>query len=144
MGAGRDGDEEPERQEGSAGMEAPDDELAGVPSAGEVRRAVKRIEPWSVLKFSLLFSITVALVLLLAGVVLYFVAARAGMVDRLQIFIQNSGWPHFRVQPARDFEVLVAVTVAGAIGWIIISMLAIVVFNLVSEAVGGIEVTFRE
>src|SRR5256885_5013123 len=112
------GDEEPEGVEGSPQMAVPaDDDLSSVPApGGEVRRAVKRIEPWSVLKFSLLFSITVALVLLLAGVVLYFVAARAGMVDRLQIFIQNSGWPHFRVQPARVFEVLVAVTVARAIG----------------------------
>ena len=136
------GEEEPEP---SARMAAPaGDELAGVPGAGGVRLAVKRIEPRSVLKFSLLFSITVALVLLLAGVVVYIVASKAGIVGRLQTFVQNSGWPHFRVQPARVFEILVAVTIAGAIGWVVISMLAIVVFNLVSEAVGGIEVTFRE
>jgi ABC-type Fe3+-siderophore transport system permease subunit len=122
-----------------------DDDLSSVPApGGDVRRAVKRIEPRSVLKFSLLFSVTVALVLLLAGVVLYLVASRAGIVDRLQTFVQNSGWPHFRVQPARVFEILVALTVAGAIGWVVISLLAIFVFNLVSEAVGGIEVTFRE
>ena len=136
------GEEEPEPSERMAAPAG--DELAGVPGAGGVRLAVKRIEPRSVLKFSLLFSITVALVLLLAGVVVYIVASKAGIVDRLQTFVQNSGWPHFRVQPARVFEILVAVTIAGAIGWVVISMLAIVVFNLVSEAVGGIEVTFRE
>ena len=142
MGARTGGEEEPEP---SARTAAPaGDELAGVPDASGSRLVVKRIEPLSVLKFSLLFAITVALVLLLAGVVVYVVASKAGIVDRLQTFVQNSGWPHFRVQPARVFEILVAVTIAGAIGWVVISMLAIVVFNLVSEAVGGIEVTLRE
>jgi hypothetical protein len=135
------GDEEAERAAPAPRPVRPGDGLEG-PAA--VRRAVKRIEPGSVLKFSLLFAITVALVLLLAGVVAYIVAAKAGIVDQVQTLVQNSGWPHFRVQPARVFEIMLGVTIAGAVGWIIISMLAIVVFNLVSEAVGGIEITFRE
>ncbi len=118
--------------------------LDGEPEAESVRRTIKRIEIRSVLKFSVLFSVTVALVMLLAGSVLYFLASALGIVGAVQSFIQNAGWPHFRFQLSTVFWVLVFLTTAGAIAWTVITILATFVFNLVSEAVGGVEVAVRE
>jgi hypothetical protein len=116
----------------------------GTVNGALARRTVRRIEPWSVFKFSLLFSVTLALVFLLAGAILYFIASTAGAVEGLQSFIQNAGWPHFRVRPDRVFEVLGLMTLASVVGWMVVLMLTTFVFNLVAEAVGGIDVTVRE
>jgi len=42
------------------------------------------------------------------------------------------------------FEILAVLTLVGAVAWTVVSVLAAVIFNLVAEAVGGIEVTLKE
>ena len=96
------------------------------------------------LRFSILFSVTTALVILLAGGVLYFIGSSTGAVKSVETYIQHAGYPHFRVQTGRVFEALLVVVVAGAVGWTAVTVLAAFVFNLVSEASGGIKVTVRE
>jgi hypothetical protein len=56
-----------------------------------VRRTLLRVETRSVLKFSVLFSITAGLVLLLAAGVLYLILVRTGFVTGLQTTITTSG-----------------------------------------------------
>ncbi|HYR64329.1 MAG TPA: DUF3566 domain-containing protein [Actinomycetota bacterium] len=119
----------------------------GVDVAGEpvgVRRTLRRIQPGSVLKFCALFSLTFALVVLLAGGILYFILSATGFVGSVQSTIQNAGYPRFRLEIGRVFEILAALTLVGAVAWTVVSVLAAVIFNLVAEAVGGIEVTLKE
>lgn len=108
------------------------------------RRTLERIEPRSVLKFSLLFCITVSLVLLLAGGVIYFVSARIGVIASVQDFIQSAGFPRFRLRAGTVFEVLAVLSLIGAVAWTAVSVLAAMIFNLVAETVGGIEITLRD
>lgn len=109
-----------------------------------VRRTLKRIETRSVLRFSVLFSLTAALVLLLAGGILYFFLSTMGFVSSLQSTINNAGFPRFRLRAGTVFEILAVLTVAGAIAWTAVTVLAAFIFNLVADASGGIEVTVRE
>jgi hypothetical protein len=109
-----------------------------------VRRTLKRIDPGSVLRFSVLFSLTSGLVLLLAGGVLYLILARAGFIESVQTTINNAGFPRFRLRAGTVFEILAVLTLVGAIAWTAVTVLAAFIFNLVADAVGGIEVSLKE
>jgi hypothetical protein len=109
-----------------------------------VRRTLKRIETRSVLRFCTLFSLTCSLVLLLAGGILYFFLSTTGFVSSLQSTINNAGFPRFRLRAGTVFEILAVLTVAGAIAWTAVTVLAAFIFNLVADASGGIEITLKE
>jgi hypothetical protein len=109
-----------------------------------VRRTLLRVETRSVLKFSVLFSITAGLVLLLAAGVLYLILVRTGFVTGLQTTINNAGFPHFRLRARTVFEILAVLTLAGAVAWTAITVLAAFLFNLVADAAGGIDITLKE
>jgi len=109
-----------------------------------VRRTLLRVETRSVLKFSVLFSITSGLVLLLAGGILYLILVRTGFVTGLQSTINNAGFPRFRLRARTVFEILAVLTLAGAVAWTAIMVLATFLFNLVADAAGGIDITLKE
>ena len=109
-----------------------------------VRRTLLRIETRSVLKFSVLFTATCGLVLLLAGGVLYLILARTGFMQSVQTTINNAGFPRFRLRARTVFEILAVLTAAGVIAWTAILVLAAFLFNLVADAAGGIDITLKE
>jgi hypothetical protein len=121
---------------------AQDVEVTADPPA--VRRTLMRVETGSVLKFSVLFSLTCGLVLLLAGGVLYLILAKTGFVGTLESTINNAGFPRFRLRARTVFEILAVLTLAGAIAWTAILVLAAFLFNLVADAAGGIDITLKE
>lgn len=109
-----------------------------------VRRTVKRIDPWSVLKVSLLFYVSLMLVLLFAAMLLYVVASSAGAISTLEGFVRGTGWPDFRIRAAQVFRVLVLVGIANAVAWSAVNVFLAFLYNLVSDVVGGIEITMTE
>lgn len=109
-----------------------------------VRRTLLRVETRSVLKFSVLFSITSALVLLLAAGVLYLIMVKTGFLTGLQTTINNAGFPRFRLRARTVFEILAVLTLAGAVAWTAVAVLAAFLFNLVADAAGGIDITLKE
>ena len=58
---------------------------------GAVKRIVRKIDPWSVLKISLLFYSALFLILCVASTVLWNVARDAGTVEQIENFITESG-----------------------------------------------------
>jgi len=108
------------------------------------RRVLRRINLRSVLRFSVVFSITWGLVMLLAGGVVYFILLRLGLVQSLQSTIQRSGFPRFRLRAVSVLQILSVLILVGAVAWTAVSVLAAFVFNLVSDAVGGIEVMLKD
>jgi hypothetical protein len=105
---------------------------------------LRRVEPWSVLKLSLVFYLCVCLVLLVAGVVLWAGASATGVVGNVESFFQDAGFDGFTFSPGmllRGFAVggLVLV-VAGTVA----NMLLATLFNLMSDLVGGVRVTLSE
>ena len=108
------------------------------------RRVLRRINLRSVLRFSVVFSITWGLVMLLAGGVVYFILLRLGLVQSLQSTIQRSGFPRFRLRATSVLQILSVLIMVGAVAWTAVSVLAAFIFNLVSDAVGGIEVMLKD
>jgi hypothetical protein len=119
-------------------------EPAATPPARTSHVVVRRVDPWSVLKLSLLFYLCVCLVLLVAGVVLWGGASAAGVVENVESFFQDAGFDGFRFSAGvmlRAFAIggLILV-VAGTVA----NMLLATLFNLMSDVVGGIRVTLGE
>jgi hypothetical protein len=112
---------------------------------GQVRRVVRRIEPMSVLKLSVLFYACVFVVVLVAGVVLWLVASAAGVVGNVETFIGDLfALDEFHFEA---FQILRAAFVGGAVLVLLgtaLNVLAVTLFNLLADLVGGVELTVVE
>jgi Transmembrane domain of unknown function (DUF3566) len=80
----------------SAGNNSKDDERAAAQRSGRVRarkvhRIVRHVEPWSVLKLSVLFYAAVFLIVCVASALLWGAARGSGAVDNVESFITSVG-----------------------------------------------------
>ncbi|MEX2275538.1 MAG: DUF3566 domain-containing protein [Actinomycetota bacterium] len=112
----------------------------------KARVVVKKVGPLSVLRFSLLFYLCVMLVLLLAGSMLYLALDALGTIDaaiRLAInlsvvetgFEANGSWLFWRC---------LVIGLVGVVLWSAINVFITFLYNLISDVVGGIEITLGE
>ncbi|MGH2813016.1 MAG: DUF3566 domain-containing protein [Actinomycetota bacterium] len=109
-----------------------------------VRRTIRRIDPWTVLKLSAVFYVSVMLIFLLAGAIIYFAAAGAGIIGKMEAFVQGIGWPEFQIRPIQVFRVGVLIGLMQVIFWSGVNLFAAFLYNLVADLVGGIELTMSE
>jgi hypothetical protein len=113
--------------------------------ARHVRRVLRRIEPWTVLRFSMLFYASLLVVFLVAGILLWAVASLTGVVDNVETFIKDL----FALDSFQfvGFELLLGTVLGGAVLVVLgtgLNMLMAVLYNLVSDVVGGVEVMVLE
>ncbi len=113
--------------------------------ARRVRRLVRHIEPWSVLKMSIIFYFCLWVILLMAGVILWRFAVTAGTVDNVENFIKELfALETFTFNPDQIFRVSalggLVMVVAGS-GF---TVLMAVLFNLISDLIGGVRMTVVE
>jgi hypothetical protein len=110
-----------------------------------VRLVVRRVEPWTVLKFSVLLFATLYLVFLVAGLVLWAAATATGLRENIEKFIGE-------LIASNDFQILgptmLRASVLGGLILVIMgtgaNVLMAVLYNLISDVVGGIIVVFEE
>jgi hypothetical protein len=136
-----DSDPEPEAP---APAPSPPSAAAPVARARTSRVVMRRVDPWSVLKLSLLFYLCMCLVLLVAGSLLWAAASAAGVVGNIESFVADIGFDDFRFIPG---DILRASTIGGLVlvvaGTLANTLLA-VLFNLMADIVGGLKVTLAE
>ena len=113
-----------------------------------VRRVVRKFDPWTVLKVSLLFHLVVTIGLILGLVILWSVILNVGIPQALDDFFENitlldpdltffnNGQQYFRVVIFLGMISTVAMTTATTLGAIL--------YNLISDVVGGVEVVMLE
>jgi hypothetical protein len=109
-----------------------------------VRRVVRKIDTWSVLKVSALFSLSLVLVLLIAGIILWAAGSSVGAIGSVEKFMRAIGFEDFRFVGS---QLLKGFTAAGLVLVLLgtgLSVLIAVVYNLISDVVGGIELTVLE
>jgi hypothetical protein len=115
--------------------------------ARKTHRLVRHIEPWSVLKISLIFFFCIWVILLTAAVLLWQVASSSGIIDNIESFIEEifaleKGSFAFEAgQMFRAYAVGGLVMVVAATGF---TVLLAVLFNLISDLTGGVRVTVVE
>ena len=111
----------------------------------QARVVVRKLGPWSVLKISFLFYLCVMVVIVGAMMILYAILGAIGALDSLtrlirdlfadQSFTINGGWLFTRG---------VAIGLAMVVLWTLINVFVVFLYNLLSDVVGGIEVTLSE
>ena len=113
--------------------------------ARRVRLVLRRIEPWTVLKFSLLLYASLYLVLLVAAVTLWAAASVTGLRGSVESFVGD-------LVASKDFhfkggELLRASIIGGTLLVLVgsgVTVLLSVLHNLISDLIGGFGVVFEE
>ncbi|MFQ5557508.1 MAG: DUF3566 domain-containing protein [Acidimicrobiales bacterium] len=113
--------------------------------ARKVRRLVRHIEPWSVLKISLIFYFCLWVIMLIAGVILWNLAVSSGLIDNAENFIEELfALESFQFNGDQIFR-------ASAVGGLVLvvagsgfTVLMAVLFNLISDITGGMRCTVVE
>src|SRR5687768_4622336 len=104
-----------------------------MPQGRRVRRVIRRIDTWSVLKVAVLFFASLVLVLLLAGILLWAAGSIVGAVGSVEKFMRAIGFEDFRfvgTQLLRGFIAAGLVLVVMGTG---LSVLMAVLYNLISD-----------
>ena len=113
--------------------------------ARKVRRVVRHVDPWSVLTFSVLFHLCVFAALLLASVLVWNAAEAAGTIENMETFITDLGdYESFEIKGDVVFKSAVAIAGILTLASSVLLVLLTVVFNLISDLVGGIRLTVIE
>ena len=117
---------------------------AGRAGARSQRVLLRRVDAWSVFKISLVFYLTVCLVLLIAGSLLWAGAAMAGVVENIERFIEDIGFADFEFSAARILQAATAIGLTLVVGGTLGNTLLAFLYNLISDVSGGLRVTLTE
>jgi hypothetical protein len=140
-------DESPPPSEGEAVPAA--SQRAVTPAAPRERRArlvMRRLDPWSMLKFSLLFYFCLLLVGVLVFAVIWLVLNNLGVFAAASDLAERtfgSSW-NLQFKAATVFRWYIAIGLGGVVFWSIATVLLTLLFNLVNDITGGVEVVLAE
>ena len=108
-------------------------------------QTVRSVDLWSVLKVAICFYLCALIVILVAGVMLWWIASAAGVVSSIESFVGDLvNNKNFRLL---SWEVLRAATLIGLVVVCLLTVLTVLAaafYNLFSDLIGGIEVTVVE
>jgi hypothetical protein len=128
--------------------------------ARRTRVEIRRVGPVSVLKFSLIFYFCVFLVVYLALAIIWVILSASGVIDSLEqllgtIFpsgagisptdqVSTRGAPPIQIDTGQLFTWLFFAGCVGVVIWSFINVFVAVMYNLISDIVGGVEVTLAD
>ena len=110
-----------------------------------VRRVIRRIDTWTVLKLSVLFYLCMCLVLLIAGVILWNIATSLNVITNVEKFIRSL----FDLQTFKLHARPILEGSAAAAGLLVVlgtgaNVLVALLYNLISDVIGGVQVIVLE
>jgi hypothetical protein len=115
------------------------------------RLAIKRIDPWSVMKFSFAVSLVLFLVMIVATSVLYLALNAMGVFDSINSslgdLVNSGGAAESSAFKITGGGVIGTSALIGAVNVVLFTALATLgafIYNVCADLVGGIEVTLAE
>ena len=106
---------------------------------------MRRVDAWGVFKISLIFYVILYIILLVAGILLWNLANTTGTVANVEGFVRDLfGLKTFEFDGEKLFRaswVLGAILVVAGTG---LNVTLAILFNLISDLVGGVRVTVLE
>jgi hypothetical protein len=113
--------------------------------ARQARVVIRKVAPWSVLKVSFLFYVCIMVVILGALIILYGVLGAIGAIQNVEDLIRELFSDEtFQIRGDWLFTRGVAVGLLMVVLWSLINVFVALLYNLLSDIVGGIEVTLSE
>jgi hypothetical protein len=119
-----------------------------VANVRRVRRIIRKIDPWTVFKVSAIIWAVAALAMVLGLVMFWSVVNAAGIPDRITSFLIEITLLSEGSDPFRDSDAFLRLAIFGSISWAVLSCgittLLAVMYNLVADVVGGVEIVVLE
>ena len=113
--------------------------------ARKVRRLIRHVDPWSMLKLAVLVSLSMWLIVMIAAVVMWTVARNAGTISDVEDFVNSSlSLQDWTLDGEFIFRQFGLVTLLLALGFAASIVVASLVFNLISDIIGGVWVSVIE
>ena len=113
--------------------------------ARQVTRVIRRVEPWSVFRVALVFSIALWLITVIAAVIIWQVARATGAIGHLESFLgellADKSFQLDGAQLLRAAGISGLVLVVAGTGFAVLLGL---LFNVISELTGGLRVSVIE
>jgi hypothetical protein len=113
-----------------------------------VRRIIRKVDPWTVFKVSAILWFILALGLVLGLVMFWSVVDAAAIPQRITDFLVSITLLEEGSEPFANTESFLRLAVFGSIAWAVLgcgmTTLLAVMYNLISDVVGGIEVVVLE
>lgn len=113
-----------------------------------VRRIIRKIDPWTALKVSAVTWAVLALAIVLGIVIFWSILERAGIPDRLTEFMVEITLIDEGTRPFANTEQFLRFAIFSSVVWWVLmtgmTVAGAVVYNLVSDVVGGLEVVVLE
>jgi Transmembrane domain of unknown function (DUF3566) len=122
-------------------------------AARRTRVVVRKVGPLSVLKFSLIFYFCVFLIAFLALLIIYAILSAAGAIDSLAkilgyVFGTGDTGTHdpepIKINGQVVFTWLFVGGIVLTVVWSVINVFIAFLYNLISDIIGGVEVTLAE
>lgn len=114
------------------------------PRVRRVTRVIRDVDVWSIFKVGLVLHFVLLVIALIAVTLLWSVATSTGTIDNVENFFESFGWESFSFDGAALFSNFAVfgllASLLGTAAWVI----GAVMFNLITELVGGIRVTVLE
>lgn len=109
-----------------------------------VKRVVRRIDLWSVLKLSLVVYTCLYIAILGTLAALWGIAYSSGTIDNVQSFLGDVGLENFTFYGNQMFRAAAAVGAVGVMAGTVVTVLATALINVISEITGGIRLVVIE
>ena len=117
-------------------------------SVHRVRRIIRRVDPWTVLKVSFIVYMVAAFGFMLASVMFWEVVERSGIPQKITDFLIQITLLDEGEAPFSNTEQFIRLSAILAVAWAILSTglttLGAIMYNLVADVVGGVEVVLLE
>ena len=108
-----------------------------------VRRIIRKVDPWTVLKASLIFNAIVGLVFVLGMWVMWSLVLQKGIPEKI-VDLFDAVTIELTIDGPLYFRITTLLAGIGVIGMTAFMTLGAVIYNLISDLVGGVEVTVLE
>jgi hypothetical protein len=113
-----------------------------------VRRIIRKVDPWTALKVSAVVWAVLGIGLVLGIVIFWAVIERAGIPDKITDFMVEITLIEEGARPFANTEQFLRFVIFGTVTWWVamtgLTVAGAIVYNLVSDVVGGIEVVVLE
>ena len=128
------------------------------PGPRRIRVQIRRVNPWSLLKFSLVFYVCLLVVVMVGMTILYAILSSIGVIDTVEELLTSIWSPGggdvatgpndpvtpFQINAGYLFRTMFLIGTISTALWAAFTMFLALLYNLIADLVGGIEVTLVE
>ncbi len=113
-----------------------------------VRRIVRKVDPWTILKVGSVFFLITGLAVVLLSIVAWTIISNLGLLETIDSFARDVSFIEANESLFRSGEQYFRVVIFFAFAWSVlmtgIATLSAVAYNLIADVVGGLEFSVME